>query len=361
MADGLWAWFHRCKWDAILDQDIDRLHLVDLHNRFWENAETNPAYSLALLEEGIQLAKALDAPCWELFHRYWRVELFLFYTGQMTKALESAVELVLMAQKPAYQGCAVVGDAHRILIDAYVWIDPEGYADRIQQTIDHMEAHMPLDTETRLVLLARRVQLAEALNQKDKAIAFAHRYLADSEHYFFQQTHALQYLCRLLYPDGDPDLLLSYAHQAEQKSLHYQYHLEKAIALAWQALLYRQQGEELRATLCYRRATATIESLQVMPVMDYYDVLCNYHLMADEPEKALALRDDQLLRLRQRGAYYDECRARVAYCKLLAQTGKPLTDALAAARESAHRLKKPDRWLTELDHITGTDDNNTSP
>ena len=50
-----------------------------------------------------------------------------------------------------------------------------------------------------------------------------------------------------------------------------------------------------------------------------------------------------------RFAYETRCRLRV--CRLRAQLGEPLADDLAAARESARKLRHPEVCLEELDRI----------
>ncbi|MGB1286890.1 MAG: tetratricopeptide repeat protein [Aggregatilineales bacterium] len=353
MADGLWTWFHESTEQAVLTEDRERLHLINLHHRFWHHLETAPQYSLTLLDEGVTLAQSLNAPCWELFHHYWRTELLLFYTQQMDKALESAISGVVKAGKPAYRDCAVVGDVYRILVDSHTWIDPAGYQDKIHQTIQHMRTHMALDTETSLVLIAREVQVAEATGDDDTALQLAQHYLSKSDDYIFQRVHAWQYLTRILYRQGDKYSALNYAVLLEQTSRENDYRLELCVALASLARITQEIGKKEQALVYYHRAIREFIQLRSVPTPDFFDALCGYLIATENIETAINLREQQIKLLLERHTIHHECEARLAYYQLLYDAGKPHESALDAAKESAQHLKKPDRYLTRLAKIAG--------
>ncbi|HZT80364.1 MAG TPA: hypothetical protein VFA26_09085, partial [Gemmataceae bacterium] len=51
------------------------------------------------------------------------------------------------------------------------------------------------------------------------------------------------------------------------------------------------------------------------------------------------------------GRLLPECRALVECCRCLARMGQPLEPTLTQAREAAGRLKRPEKYLKELDQL----------
>ncbi len=122
-----------------------------------------------------------------------------------------------------------------------------------------------------------------------------------------------------------------------------------AEALAWRAVLARRAGDEPAAGHLFHRATARMGRLRRPPTRDYFDALCRYHETGGDLIRALHVRDRELAILKETGQLAYECRVRVERCRLLAQLGQ-LTEAdRAAAREAARKLKRPEKWLWEID------------
>ncbi|MBK9051190.1 MAG: hypothetical protein IPL78_09805 [Chloroflexi bacterium] len=51
------------------------------------------------------------------------------------------------------------------------------------------------------------------------------------------------------------------------------------------------------------------------------------------------------------GQLATECQCRLEICRLLAQLGQPITQAIAETRTAAQRLKNPERILSHLDAL----------
>ncbi|MCL4396210.1 MAG: hypothetical protein M1482_15645 [Chloroflexi bacterium] len=122
-------------------------------------------------------------------------------------------------------------------------------------------------------------------------------------------------------------------------------------SLCWQALFARKMGDEDKAKRLYRVATASAARLGRKFSYAYYDSLCEYHELGEEPEHALRLRDQQLEQNVRGGSAHWECECRLKRCQLLARMGRPLDDELAQAREAARKLLDPAQFLAKLERI----------
>lgn len=351
----LWKWFDAAEQAAIIAGDTDRQQLAKLHHRFWVHAETAPDYALLLTDQAIHLAQRLQEPCWEVFHGYWRTELLLFYMNRMADALDSAVEQVTLVQKPAYKACPVATDIYRILMDAYVFIDPISHREKILQTIHHMEDNMDMDEDTRRLVFSRRVELADAQEHYTEAIRYARELLAMSQSDAYRQTHAYRMLAHSSYRAGDLDATLNYARAMERTARIRDIKGSIAMAYAWQAYLLRRQGQEDRAQILYQQAIQQRNRLGGKAGTDFYDALCNYHETAGDYDSAIACRQQHLSNLADSGAYYDEAIGHLAYCRLLGRAGRTLTDALAAAQAHAAHLTDSGWYQKKLAQIKDGD------
>lgn len=351
----VWRWFRDFERNALLTGDTERLRLARLHHTFWQHVETNPQHSLSIVNQGIMLAQELHEPCWELFHGYWRVEVYMFYLDRLSEALDSAVELMLKVQKSPYDRCPMVARIYRIMMDAYVYIDPIGYEDKILETLAYMEAEMHLDASTQRLLQARRVKLADAFDRYDEAIEAARKLLAMSEFEAFRQAHAYQLLCSLAYRQGNLSRALQCADEIEKLALRIQRKGSQAMAHTWKAILYLKQGDAERAKGYYHQAVTRMQSLGITPSAHYYDALCDYHEHLEDYESALALRDEQYKSIEGTGAFHDECEYWLKRARLLGRAGQPLDDVLQSARRAATNLQKPAHFLAKLARVEAGD------
>ncbi|MGB1286889.1 MAG: hypothetical protein ACPG7F_10180 [Aggregatilineales bacterium] len=347
----LWEWFDACELAAIRDNDPDRQRLAQIHHQFWENAEHNPQYTLMLTEQGIALARDLGEPWWELFHGYWRGEVLLFYLDKMTLALDAAVELMTKIRQPGYQNCPVNSDIQRLLIDAYVFIDPTGYEEKIITGIEYMEAHSDMDEDTRRLLHSRRVDLAEAHDNYDEAIEHAIVLLGMSQGDNYRQTHAYRMLAYCAYRNLD----FVQAQLYNQEMVHHARirNIQGSIAMAhlWTAYFEQRAGRDNTAELFYKQAMTRMMGLGASPGSDFYDIACAYHELCGNLDDALEIRDKQLAVLSGKGAWHDEALCYLARCKLLKSMKKDLTTEMTTARLHFKKLQKPALYLERLERI----------
>jgi hypothetical protein len=271
--------------------------------------------------------------------------------------LDLAVQNTLEARKPQYAQFPLRFSIQRNLVEAYVGIDPAGYAEPIVQSLDHLERQVPAEGGDKYLVLGTRREFALEMDQLDLAEAVTVRSLelADAERDRHCGVHhaAFNYrgLCEVAWRRGDCDLLASAAHSGEEAARQVDLRMELAEFLVWQGLVARIEGDETRAQRLVRQALARVQRLLMPPDRAFYEALCGFHERGGQPERALKVRRGELRTIAGMGrsAYESRCRHRV--CALLARLGEPLDDDLAAAREAARKLKQPGPSLDQLDRL----------
>ncbi|HKB38658.1 MAG TPA: hypothetical protein VKD72_19595, partial [Gemmataceae bacterium] len=158
-------------------------------------------------------------------------------------------------------------------------------------------------------------------------------------------------LCEIAHRRQDWEALREWSGEGEALARRTDEHLKVAEFLLWQALLARRDGDEELARRHLRRALSRSRRVRSLPGTAYYNVLCAYHELGGELDRALEVRDLELRRLEGKGRLHDETRCRVKRCRLLGQLGRPLEAELADARTAASRLRDPAPHLEELDRI----------
>lgn len=355
----LWGWFDRFYWDAWRSGDSERLRIVHLYHAAWDHMEGDPRQAITYLEQGKAQAAKLGEPCWMLFYDYWLSEAHLFYLDDVRAGLDRAVKTAVEARKPIYQHCPVRARVYRILIDAYMVLDPVGYVDKIRETSDYMEKEIPQDDDTRYLTQARKARLAFVFDKLDEAFDEALRFLAMSEDSDFQQTYAYSLLCQFSYLRGDLEAALQYALDGEITARRCDRRASVAALLAWQALLRHKLGEPELAAALYRQAVARTAALGIVPYEGYYEAACEYLELIDKPEEAFRLREQQLAEALTSSSPYSICECRLKRCQLLKRMGEragknglpTLAEELAAAREAAKLLIAPAYLLEKLEKL----------
>ena len=76
-----------------------------------------------------------------------------------------------------------------------------------------------------------------------------------------------------------------------------------------------------------------------------------YHELGGDTRQALAVRAWQLERLRDKGRLAEECHCRMARCHLLKESGLPLRQDVAEARQVIMQLRDPRPALSELEQF----------
>jgi hypothetical protein len=347
----LWRWFDDFYRRAYARGDSDRVRLVQLYRRVWQIRETNPQEAFDLCNEGAELARQLNEPCWELFHEQWAANILLFYLVRAQEALDTTTKLVAKASQPRYVECPVRARVFITLIAVYRYIDSLSYETEIRDMIDYMEREIPLDADTHQRLQAYRAHLCVDLKEYEKAEEEALQYLQMSAGDSFREAHAYLLLTRILYLRGQDETALEYARLGEEKSQAAHTLGELVSALLWQSILLRRLNSEDEAQALFKRGMAQYATLGTARDEGYYNMLCRFYEAGKEYEKSLATRDEQIQKIRDGIGLDSTFEAHRKRCLVLKQLGQLSPADVAAAQDAAKSLKHPEKHLAKLSEL----------
>ena len=353
----LWEWISDFRERAAKAGDEPRVRLSRLHGPGFDLRETDPDRALAIYEEGRQLAEALAEPWWERFYDHWRLVAKMSFQRDYRGVLELAVQSVLEVRKSSYNGLPFRTDFHVHLIDAYMGIDPHGYADAIRQAQDLLAMDGGGGDTICYTLLGSRREFALAVGDLDRAERTARESLAlldaaGNRHYYNHfGSFAYDALCEVAWRRGDWTALTEAAPVGEELAVKVGHRMEMACARMWQALAVLHGGDRPTARRLYRQSLAVVSQLRMPPEPKYFDAVCGFLEKEGDVEGQLPVRDRELATLWDKGRFDAESLCRLKRCRLLARLGRPLEEEMAAAREAARKLRIPAPRLVELDRI----------
>lgn len=353
----VWSWIHEFAEQAEADGDQQRMRLYELQRQAFQHGKGNPELMLAAIEEGRSLAQMLGESWWVLHFDHWRLQCYMHYLLDYRPVLDLAVRAALEARKPAYAQLPQRICLHEDLIYAYLGADPLGHADAITQALDFMRQEVSEDLECRYCVQNCRTEFALIRGQLDEAEESARNTLdmADEDPSPTTGDHHAVFaygdLCTVAVRRQDWESLRAWAEAGEAVARSEEEHRKLAEFLLLQGILAWREGEAERAEQLHRHALARVRRVKALPGPSYHDALCAYHEASGRLDEAVKSRRIELEQVAGRGRHHDECRCRAKLCRLLAQAGEPLDSELAAARESAARLRDPSPHLTELDQI----------
>jgi hypothetical protein len=352
-----WDWFDEYEWHARLAGDADRVRLAELHRDSYRFRECDPDRALGLLLEGRALAERLEEPWWSLYYDQQRVHALLHFKQDYRDVLDLAVRNTLAVRKPAFADFPRRLMIHGDLVSAYLGIDPAGYADAIRHAFDYLDAQSPPAGDDRYLLLGSQRQFALELGLLDEAHAFSVRSLelAGADADAGRARHFLVFtfsgLAEIAWRRGDLPALADAAREGEELARRVGHQVELAGFWLWQALLARQAGDERRAEALAAHARRRLTRMAMQPDSSYRDAECAFHELGGRLDLALAVREDELAGLRDRGRFAAECACRAKRAWLLRRLGRLSTEDLAEARRLAGRLRRPEPAFQALGQI----------
>jgi hypothetical protein len=358
MSDWSWVEANVKEWQSRGDEQ--RLRLPGFYSDAFQYRETDPDRALAIFTEGKHLAEQLYEPWWVLFYEKYRIDALIHFKRDYRNVLDMAVQCALEVRKPlnvTFPGRFGIFDS---LIAAYLGIDPEGHAKAIQEALDYQEAEIPPGPESdRYLLLARKRIFALDLELLDEAYdaCMNELNLAASDRKYSTAVHFATFvycaLCQIAAGKGAWEAVGEYAKTGEELARHVGHECELSEVLAWQAVAALQAGNLEQARRGYRTATAHMDRLQMPPKQGYFDALATYHELTGDLARGVTVRDRELETIRDRGRLYYDCKVRIKRCRLLAQLDRLQESDLAAARDSARKLRLPDKHLAAIEQLAG--------
>lgn len=348
MAD-MWEWVRSYR----SHQDVERRELPTLYYRAYPSMESDPKRALVLLEKGRQLAEALNEPCWMLFFDFWRCELYIFYLRDLKPGRDLAMRLLVEASKPVHVGCPVLSRVYTTVLSVFNYLDPIGYADRIQEMQAYLEKFDEQKTQFSRVM--SKAIYAHATGDTDSEIRYLHECLALSNGDAFQDTHFHMCLCHTHYYRSEFEKAYEHAIAGEVCAQRSNRQQEIATMLAWQAVFARRDRDEEKACNLYRQAVSLMSSLGSQPIIDYPAARANFHEVGGEFDEALKVRQEELEQMLIFGSPHYEVETRLKICRLLGRMGRPFDEELAASRKSAEKLLNPVRFNQKVERILNGD------
>ena len=346
----IWGWINEFEHTAKQNNDLQRQKLVTLYreansikNRSWEE-------SLPVFQQARELAHALNEKCWEVWLWHWICEIHVINYGDMAIGRDETTRLLVEIRKPLYQTCPVIGRCYRIYVDALVVCDPVGYADETSKMIRYMQEQLPLDYDTRCMIVGRLSDIELAFDHVENAKEIGLEYLAISRRSSYRKIWANISLCFIEYLLGNLEMALEYAFESERYARRTeQGKATIAQALAWQALLASKLSHpHLEPDSLFQRALSQDKQTHRKSFDMFIEAVCQYLELKDKPEQALNYRQEQLSWLVGKSQFYSECECRLKLCRLLGRMGTLTEQEIEAAKEVATNLIKPTLYLSKL-------------
>jgi len=352
----LWGWFNRYTTQAFMEGNPLKQRLALVYDQGWEALRAEESErALALFQEGLDIARRLREPCWELFFEYWSAETYIFYLTDYKTGLDRAVKMAARAHKDAYLPCPVRARVYYTLLYTYFLMDALGYEDKIREMLDYMEREIPLDTDTQQRMQYIRAGMAFALEDYDACEREIQQYMDMCVGNTHRESGGYNMLRRIAYARGDVRLAFDYAYQFEHRSRRARLQNSVSHALICQGTYAQFLGQTERAAKLIEQGKAHHARYGLKRMSTYFDHLCQYHELLEEPEEALRLREEQLAEMREIDSVDYITYVHLQHCRLRGRMGLDLTDALQAAYEAAGKLLKPQQYLDKLKRVESGD------
>ncbi len=348
----LWEWFNRFATHAYLENNSDKQRIVQLYDLGWEalRAEKHQQ-ALDYFENGLQLARTLRLPCFELFFDYWCAETLVFYQNDYRTGLDRAIKMGARAHQDQYLECPVRGRAYYTLMYVYYAMDAIGYEDKIREMIDYMLAEIPLDDDTYQRMMYTKSSLAFTLDDYEQSRQIIESYIALTIGNAHRQSGGYNMLRMNAFANGDVEQAIALAHTGELYARVARLENSVALSLLWQALYAHYLDEPERAHTLYRQGQDHYTRFDLQPLPEYYDAVCQYLEKRGDIEQALSMRQQQIATITDVGSVSYTAYSHLAYVRLLGRSGQDITDALAQAHQASQALLKPQHFLDKLKKV----------
>lgn len=168
---------------------------------------------LELSSQGIELAKKLDQPYWEIYFRYVQARMY----NDAKDRLQKYIELYVDSNKPRYRECPFNPRIYVGLLMEYTETDPAGYATEIVEGADYVEFQLSIDQISHLSLADMRVQAWRAKRDWRQALHAAQRLYELTEELIDDRARiqAACYLTEIYYQIGSYHLVMDTSRDIE--------------------------------------------------------------------------------------------------------------------------------------------------
>lgn len=374
----IWNWTREWSRKALESGDNDR---IELYRRFHDGMDLmrlNPARAADVLGSNAEAARNLNESWWALLNEHWRLQALHQFQGDAGKALDIAVRIAVEARKHPQLPQRVC--IHEDLIGAYIDIDAQGHAERIQAALDYMEQEVAPTSECRFCLLGLRRNFALEMGDYPLVAHLGFQELGELQGWSGRREHhaaqVLADLCRVALaihrsnPDdalGERDEmavrreqaenLLAWAQAGEDMARSVDHDGLIPALIMWQAVAIRILCEESNQVPedvddnhagLYKQAQAAASALRIKPSDGYYAAWRSYHEPFGEWENVLEATDAMLASVQGCGRKSREARGLTYRCFVLANLDRLERSHLETARASARKLAEPAELIESL-------------
>jgi hypothetical protein len=355
----IWGWILARRKEYVAVGDEDRIHLTTAWTRAFPFRESNPDEAVAILSEACVLADQLGESWWSLLLHYWRLMAVMQFKRDFRQAVELGVRDAVLASKPENLAFPGRHGIYSNLLDAYLGVDPVGYAEPIRETIAFLDRDVAVGAdEDRYQLLASVRQFNIYLGNLDVAHDAALETMRlidddpDAHQGYHYTTFNASHLCWIAHHRRDWPALADAAEMGETAARTVGHQMELCEFLAWQAVLARRDGDELRARRLFTTAASRLARLRMPPESGYPEAIAYFHELAGDLDRALQTRDQELAAVRGTGRFAYECDVHLKRAVLLAKLDRLTVSDLDAARAAARQLRKPEHALAEIETLS---------
>ena len=333
----VFEWMQKFIEEALKNNDQPRLQLVYFAQQADMLRESNPEVAFQVYQAGRSAAEQLSEPCWILFFAQRLAHVCIFELENLERAMELVARDYVLSTQESYTHCPINPAIRVNLVETYLYYDPVGYADTIQEVVDYLRKTESTDTHMRLQLDDFMAQLHLKCNQLDKALDYSLRTLDDGYGYLT--------LSRIYWERGEYQKVLEISELREEESALSPYGL--ADSRAWiAAMLMRTNGDSLKAKSLYQRAQYHITKINFVPNSTLYDALADYHEASENLTEALHIRNEQLAKQQLVAGPEEVIIVRLRRTRLLGRMGKieEMNDQISDIRSHLSKVKQPTHY-----------------
>lgn len=358
----VWEMNTRLREEFELRGDRERVRMADLCNHALDVAEENPDKACSMMLEGRRLAEQLGEPWWVFFYEVWYAYAVMDHKLDYSEILDDVVACAVKAQRPEFLDHPWRIAAMNALLNAYLAIDPVGYADEVHKALVYVDSILPPGPgDDRFVLTKKKIQYNQELGHLDKALALSLGYVKLTDEHGcspWYQCQAYFLLAWTYYYRREWEELQGILGPIEDLTRVPRNRMAPNLVqvLLMKASLLRRAGQSQEAQQAFQEANFRQARLGEVPTSEFYEVKAHYQVLGGELEAGLQTRVDEIATLTGRGMLVDECKAHVQRCRLLRQLGRLTDEALEQAREAARKLRKPEQPLATIQGIADGSD-----
>jgi hypothetical protein len=344
----LWAWFR----EYALHANPLRQRLVTLARQGWQYREqADGEQAILAFQEGLNLARQFNEPCWIIFHQYWITEIMFYLQHDYQGTLDYSVRLAAEARKVIYADCPVRSRVFFVLANIYYLIDFWGYEQEIMELMDYIEQEIVMDKDTHLRVQHMQAQADfdnEDYEASEKKIQHMLSQAGDNS---FRQRSGYYMLRAIAYAKGDIPLALNYAQLAERHARFVQIQRSIAEGKLAQAVYLKRMGNDTAAREYYFAGIGHYEQYQLPREVAYHDLCAEYLELNGAKDEAVQLRQDLLEIVMPKASIYNQMMAHWQYLRLLGRLALPMAEAVIAAKALAETMRKPQHYLKKVAEI----------